>query len=72
MTAGHWQAIVRHWPGAADRTQMLLPEQIDVADPIGRTMDAYRHAAEQIAKGVDFHAERLYRENCSAPAGRNR
>jgi hypothetical protein len=51
---------------------MLLPEQIDVADPIGRTMDAYRHAAEQIAKGVDFHAERLYRENCSAPAGRNR
>ena len=66
MTAGHWQAIVQRWPGAADRTHMLLPEQVDVADPIGRTMDAYRHAADQIAKGVDFHAERLYRETCSA------
>ncbi|MGE3239611.1 MAG: L-threonylcarbamoyladenylate synthase [Pirellulales bacterium] len=69
MTAGHWQAIVQRWPGAADRTNMLMPEQVDVADPIGRTMDAYRHAAEQIAKGVDFHAERLYRETCS-PARR--
>lgn len=64
MTAGHWQTIVHRWPGAADRTHMLLPEQIDVADPIGRAMDAYRHAAEQIKMGVDFHAERLYRESC--------
>jgi hypothetical protein len=29
-------------------------------------MDAYRFAAEQIAKGVDFHAEKLYRESCAA------
>lgn len=64
MTAGHWQTIVHRWPGAADRTHMLLPEQIDVADPIGRAMDAYRHAADQIKMGVDFHAERLYRESC--------
>jgi protein-tyrosine phosphatase len=66
MTAGHWQTIVQRWPGAADRTQMLLPERTDVADPIGRAMDAYRHAAEQIKKGVDFHAQRLYRESCPA------
>lgn len=66
MTAGHWQAIVQRWPNAAERTHMLLPEQIDVADPIGRSMDAYRFAAEQIAKGVDFHAEKLYRETCAA------
>ncbi len=45
---------------------MLLPEQTDVADPIGRAMDAYRHAAEQIRKGVDFHAQRIYRECCPA------
>jgi tRNA threonylcarbamoyl adenosine modification protein (Sua5/YciO/YrdC/YwlC family) len=64
MTAGHWQTIVQRWPAAADRTQMLLPEQIDVADPIGRAMDAYRYAAQQIKMGVDFHAERLYRESC--------
>lgn len=66
MTAGHWQAIVQRWPSAADRTHMLMPGQVDVADPIGRSMDAYRHAAEQIAKGVDFHAEKLYRGTCSA------
>jgi tRNA threonylcarbamoyl adenosine modification protein (Sua5/YciO/YrdC/YwlC family) len=64
MTAGHWQAIVQRWPGAADRTHMLLPEQIDVADPIGRAIDAYRHAASEIKRGVDFHAERIYREAC--------
>jgi protein-tyrosine phosphatase len=66
MTAGHWQTIVQRWPGAADRTHLLLPEQIDVADPIGRAVDAYRRCAEQIKQGVDFHAERLYRESCPA------
>ncbi len=66
MTAGHWQAIVQRWPEAASRTRMLLREQIDVADPIGRAMDAYRHAAQQIKLGVDFHAERLYREACQS------
>jgi protein-tyrosine phosphatase len=66
MTAGHWQTIVQRWPGAAERTHMLLPEENDVVDPIGRAMDAYRHAAEQIKTGVDFHAERLYRESCPA------
>jgi protein-tyrosine phosphatase len=66
MTAGHWQTIVQRWPGAADRTCMLLPEQIDVSDPIGRAVEAYRRCAEQIKIGVDFHAERLYRESCPA------
>ncbi len=66
MTAGHWQTVVQRWPGAADRTHMLLPEQIDVPDPIGRAVDAYRRCAEQIQIGVDFHAERLYRESCPA------
>jgi protein-tyrosine phosphatase len=66
MTAGHSQTIVDRWPGAADRTQMLLPEQIDVVDPIGRAVDDYRRCAEQIRIGVDFHAERLYRESCPA------
>jgi protein-tyrosine phosphatase len=66
MTAGHWQAIVGHWPGAADRTRLLLPDQMDVADPIGRPVDAYRHCAEQLKLGVDFHAERIHAEACAA------
>lgn len=62
MTAGHWQNVVERWPHAAERTHMLLPEQVDVVDPIGRAVDAYRRCAEQIRQGVDFHAERIYRE----------
>ena len=54
MTAGHWQAIVQRWPAAADRTHMLLPEQIDVADPIGRAMDAYRHCGRTDQDGSGF------------------
>jgi protein-tyrosine phosphatase len=64
MASGHLQTIVQRWPNAADRTHLLLPNQVDVADPIGRAVDAYRHCAEQIKVGVEFHAERLYRELC--------
>jgi tRNA threonylcarbamoyl adenosine modification protein (Sua5/YciO/YrdC/YwlC family) len=66
MTEGHWRAIVQRWPQAAGRTHLLLPDQGDVADPIGRAVEAYRQCAEQIKSGVDFHAERLYRESGAA------
>jgi protein-tyrosine phosphatase len=64
MTADHWHSIVGQWPSAADRTCMLLPDQIDVADPIGRAVDAYRHCAEQLKMGVEFHAERIRSQAC--------
>jgi protein-tyrosine phosphatase len=66
MTEGHWRTIVQRWPGAAGRTHMLLPDHADVPDPIGRAVEAYRHCAEQIKAGVDFHADRLYRESGAA------
>jgi protein-tyrosine phosphatase len=62
MTGGHWHSIVDRWPSAADRTCMLLPDQLDVADPIGRAVDAYRHCAEQLKMGVEYHAERIHRQ----------
>jgi tRNA threonylcarbamoyl adenosine modification protein (Sua5/YciO/YrdC/YwlC family) len=62
MTAGHWQAIVNRWPNAADRTMMLLPNQADVADPIGTAVDDYRRCAEQIKVGVEYHAQRIHQE----------
>jgi protein-tyrosine phosphatase len=62
MTHSHLLSIVERWPDAATRTHMLLPERTDVADPIGQTVGAYRDCADQIATGVNHHAERLRHE----------
>jgi protein-tyrosine phosphatase len=62
MTHNHMQSIVERWPTAADRTCVLLPEKVDVADPIGQTVGAYRQCAAQIAAGVKHHVERLKHE----------
>ena len=59
MTQSHRQAIVERWPLAAERTVLLSSERIDVADPIGQTIGAYRHCAEEIAGGLAHHIERL-------------
>ena len=66
MTHGHAQTITERWPQAADRTYLLLPDKGDVADPIGQSLAAYRHCAEQLAKGIKHHAERLKSELCQS------
>jgi tRNA threonylcarbamoyl adenosine modification protein (Sua5/YciO/YrdC/YwlC family) len=62
MTHSHMQSIVERWPSAADRTHVLMPDKMDVSDPIGQTIGAYRHCAEQLAEGIKHHTERLRRE----------
>jgi protein-tyrosine-phosphatase len=62
MTRNHRHAVVERWPDAADRTLLLMPENIDVADPIGQTIGAYRQCAEEIDAGVRQHIERLRNE----------
>ncbi|MEN1681330.1 MAG: Sua5/YciO/YrdC/YwlC family protein [Planctomycetota bacterium] len=71
MTAGHRSAIVEHWPSAAPRVKLVMPEGRDVADPIGGPMEVYRQCAEQIARGVEHHADALISQlpDLSAPAG---
>jgi len=66
MTRGHFQSVIDRWPQAADRTHILMPDEADVPDPIGRPVEAYRHTAEQMKVGVDYHVERLCRELCEA------
>jgi protein-tyrosine phosphatase len=65
MTHSHLQSIVERWPSAAERTCVLLPEKVDVADPIGQTVGAYRQCATQIAAAVKHHVEQLRQEVCS-------
>jgi protein-tyrosine phosphatase len=62
MTQSHLQSIIERWPSAAGRTDILLPERSDVADPIGQTVGAYRDCAEQLEAGIEHHAERLRHE----------
>lgn len=48
MTSGHRQALLSHWPEAAERTHLICPDGRDVADPIGGTRELYEHCASQI------------------------
>jgi tRNA threonylcarbamoyl adenosine modification protein (Sua5/YciO/YrdC/YwlC family) len=62
MTSGHFDAIVAHWPEAADRTHLILEDSTDVGDPIGQSIDVYRQCAEQIRQGTAQQVERLSEE----------
>ncbi|QDU57710.1 L-threonylcarbamoyladenylate synthase [Aeoliella mucimassa] len=59
MTRSHLHAIAQSSPEAGAKTEPLMPGGEDVADPIGGPLETYRACAEQIAKGVDYHAERI-------------
>ncbi len=62
MTRGHRQAIVSRWPLAAERIQLMLSDEEDVADPIGGTRDVYRLCADQIEAAVGLHGKQVERE----------
>lgn len=59
MTDGHRRTIIDHWPDSASRVKLLLPEQTDVADPIGRPVAVYEQCAQQIRRAVEIIAQQL-------------
>lgn len=59
MTRGHLMAIAQTGSEAAAKTELLMPDGSDVADPIGGPIEVYRDCAAQIAQGVAFHAKRI-------------
>ena len=48
MTRGHRDAIVSHWPDAAERTVLLRVDGGDISDPIGGPLEQYAACAQQI------------------------
>lgn len=62
MTGGHRQAIVGHWPDAAKRTKLLMPNGSDVADPIGASAEVYRTCAEQIDSAIAEHVKAIVKQ----------
>lgn len=64
MTRGHIDAITMMFPHAAEKTFLIREFQEDlefyekdVADPIGGSLEVYRHCRDQIADGVDMVAK---------------
>jgi protein-tyrosine phosphatase len=48
MTQGHREALVAHWPEAADKTVPVRSDGYDVADPIGGSLDEYLQCADEL------------------------
>lgn len=59
MTEGHRREIARRFPGAADKTFLVhgfgAGTARDVADPVGLSIDAYRHTRDELVQALgDF------------------
>lgn len=52
MTRSHRDCLLREFPEAAARVQLLDRERGDLADPIGGTSDDYRRCCEQIERAL--------------------
>jgi len=59
MTEAHKNALLAHWPRAADRTSVLSGGGGDVADPIGGSPEIYEQCARQIESYVEKWAQEV-------------
>lgn len=62
MTPGHVESITSHWPEAVGRVKLVDMSGGTITDPIGGSLEVYRRCAEQIAQGVEQHAELILAE----------
>ncbi len=66
MTYGHFDAILMMYPEAADKTYLVrhfLEDETllhrDISDPIGQSVQVYRHCRDEIASAMDSIVEFL-------------
>ena len=59
MTRAHRETIVAQWPSAAERTRLLSADGADLADPVGGSVDRYRHCASQIETALNARINEL-------------
>ena len=59
MTRAHRENVVAQWPSAAERTQLLSADGADLADPVGGSVDRYRHCARQIEAALSARINEL-------------
>ena len=56
MTDEHRGRLIERHPELADRTALLDPSGIDVADPYGRSDDVYAETRDQITAAIEARA----------------
>jgi tRNA threonylcarbamoyl adenosine modification protein (Sua5/YciO/YrdC/YwlC family) len=59
MTRSHREAIIAQWPSAAERTWLLAADGSDICDPIGASVERYRHCAAQIQAQLQTRVKQL-------------
>ncbi len=62
MGSYHRETIVSQWPSAAPRTMLLSPDGLEIADPIGGSLDEYRACAKMILGAVEKSVESFVSE----------
>jgi protein-tyrosine phosphatase len=63
MTRAHKEALLRLFPAAKDKTFTLAEYsggQVDVADPIGGTLQAYYICADRLTQLIDRAWDKIY------------
>ena len=63
MTRAHKEALLRIFPAAQDKIFTLAEYsggQVDVADPIGGTLQAYHSCADQLTQLIDRAWDKIY------------
>jgi len=63
MTDRHRLALIEACPDLSDRFQLLNQSKIDIADPIGGTLDDYRCCAQQIRDNLRLWIDELFRKD---------
>ncbi len=56
LTDSHRRALLAEFPDAAERVAMLRPDGLDIADPYGGDLRAYRRARDEIRAAVEARA----------------
>jgi tRNA threonylcarbamoyl adenosine modification protein (Sua5/YciO/YrdC/YwlC family) len=59
LTNAHRQAIIRRWPEASSRTQVMRMDRGDIEDPIGAPAEVYVQCAGQIEQALRERIEHL-------------
>ena len=59
MSRSHREAILAHWPAAAERTRLLAHDAADVVDPIGGPLERYRRCAAEIENELQYQLNQL-------------
>jgi protein-tyrosine-phosphatase len=55
--------LIEACPDLSDRFQLLNQSKIDIADPIGGTLDDYRCCAQQIRDNLRLWIDELFRKD---------